>query len=768
MDMNHPTNGNPQADVPATRQTYLPSTEFREQIPDWNDEEINLRDYLDILLRRKWLIFSIVFLVLLSTIVFTLTTTKIYKANATMEVSGGDVNITKFEDVVDDEINQRENIVTQVGLLKSKATVKRVIDKLDLANHPVVRDTILGPEDQKTSLIATLKNWIKSLLPTDPIESSVAMAVSEEDIIEKKLFEFVGKNLVASANRKSMIINIAYTSPNRQLSQNVINTLLDEFLAWKMDQKLAASENARSFLMKQIDRAKINLESAEEKLNAFAKQAGIVSLDTKLNHIYSQLSEFNTALGTAEADLINKEAIYQQALQEGASTLTQVLNNPVISELKNKYAELQSEYEELATTFHDAYPTVKVVIARMQIIADRIAQEEQKVFAAVENTYRSALKRVGTLRVRVEMQKQLALDLNERTTQYRIMEREVNTNKAIYQSLLERVKEVESMVGITPSNIHIVDRASLPILPFKPNVKLNLMLALVIGLFLGVGSAFVMEYFEDTITNPDQISDRFQIPILGVVPLSGKTDYPLEKTFYEDPKAPLAEAMRTAKVSVQLSGAEDQSRCFLITSTSPGEGKTTLACNMAQCFAGAGEKVVLVDCDLRKPRVHKVFGDISTSSTNGVSNFLAGIEPKIQSYKTGIDNFHYVPSGPIPPNPVELLASSRFLKLLESLRDAYDRIILDGPPHHGFADILVLSRAVGGVILVSSLGDTKREALRQFKRGMQNVSGNILGCIINKVNLNKRYGYKSYYRYYYAYNYDYGEQELKKKKRKKK
>jgi capsular exopolysaccharide synthesis family protein len=293
----------------------------------------------------------------------------------------------------------------------------------------------------------------------------------------------------------------------------------------------------------------------------------------------------------------------------------------------------------------------------------------------------------------------------------------------------------------------------LPIFPFKPKVKLNLLLAIVVGFLAGLGCAFLFEYFADTITNPDQISERFQIPILGVVPLAKSDGFPLEKTFITDPRAPLSEAIRTSKVSIQLSGAETHSKSFLITSTTPAEGKTTLAINLAMSFAVAGEKVVLIDSDLRKPRIHKVFDIKNGSNGHGLSSYLAGVTDTMHLCAGDTENLRIIPAGPIPPNPVELLASERFKKLLDQLAQKYDRIILDGPPHHGFADILVLSQQVGGIVLVSSIGETSREALRHFKKGINNVNGFILGCIVNKVNTAKRYGYRSYYRYYQAYDY---------------
>ena len=737
--------------VPAIYNQHLPSTELRAAVPEWEyGEEIHLRDYLDVVVRRKWPIICILAISFITTLIFTLASTKIYKATATIEVTQETSQVTKFEEIVAAEVKAREFYETQVALLLSQTLIERVIEKLNLMTHPIVVETVFG--DGNPGIGSRIKELIKSFLPADKEMANQAL-LTEETLRRQALYEYVSDNLEAKPSRQSMLITISFTSPSRELSRKFVNTLVQEFIAWKMDHKLEASQIARDFLMKQIDRAKISLEKAEEELNQFAKQAGIVSLDVRLNSIYRQLEELNSSLAAAESDLIAENAVYRQAVKDGPSYLPQVLASPVIAGLKDQYAQVQSEFEDLTTTFHGKYPKVKNLEARLLTIAGRIKNEEEKIFQSIKNEYQTAMKKFEAMQARVGRQKQLAMDLNERATQYTIMAREVGTNKAIYQSLLQRAKEIESMVGVSSSNIHIIDRAALPIFPFKPKVKLNLLLAIVVGFFAALGCAFLIEYFADTITNPDQITDRFQIPILGVVPLAKSNGHALEKIFISDPRAPLSEAIRTSKVSIQLSGAAINSKSFLVTSPTPAEGKTTLAVNLAMSFAVAGEKVVLIDSDLRKPRIHKVFGINNGGNGHGLSSVLAGVSDKMNLFRTETENLRIIPSGPIPPNPVELLASKRFKKLLDKLSDKFDRIILDGPPHYGFADILVLSQQVGGIVLISSLGETRREALRHFKKEITNVNGVILGCIVNKMNTAKKYGYRSYYKYYQADEY---------------
>jgi len=745
--------------------SHLPSTEFRQDFSDWDTEEVHLRDYLDVIFRRRWLIVSFLMLTFISTLILTLASPKIYKASSSIEVSPQDQKVTKFEEVVGSEVRVQEFYQTQVDLLQNNELARRVIETLELAENPTVKEMLEGGGNP--GLVAKIKTWLKAMISSEKEKEHLA-EISAEAVKQQSLLKFIESNFEVSPKRNSMLIDVSFTSPDRELSMNVVNAFVEEFVRWNMEKKLEASQLARDFLMKQIDRAKINLEKAEEDLNKFGKQAGIVSLDAKLNSVYRQLEELNSALAIAETELIGKEAVYKQAIIDGPSNLPQVMGNEGIADLKAGYARLQSEYEDLAVTFHDEYPALKALKTKMNSIGNRIKMEEQRVFLSIENEYQAALKKMETMKDRVEKQKEMAIDLNERATQFKIMAREVETNKGIYQSLLERTKEIESMVGVSSSNIQIVNKAMLPIKPFKPKVKLNLLLAMVVGLMGGVGIAFFLEYYADTITNPDEISDRFHIPILGVAPLSKSDEYPVEQTFINDPQSPLSEAIRSTKMSIQLSGTADQAKSFLLTSIKPSEGKTTMAANLALAFAGTGEKVILIDADMRKPKLHKFFHDQGDSFSPGLSRFLSGVSSKGLVFKNGICNLCFIPAGPAPPNPVELLASVRFSQLVETLTGHFDRVIIDGPPYLGFADSLVISRHVGGVVLVSSMGETTRDAIRHFKKSILNSQGKILGCVINKVDVSRRFGYQPYYRYYSHYQY-YGEiegRDLKKERQK--
>ncbi|CAB1078339.1 hypothetical protein D1AOALGA4SA_6090 [Olavius algarvensis Delta 1 endosymbiont] len=312
----------------------LPSAETWDDFYGYPDEEeIHLWDYLDVVIRRKWLIISVLMLIFISTMIHTLTSQKIYKASTTIEISVTSPRVTKFEELVSNEYRARDFYETQIKLMQNKNLARRVIKKLDLTKNPFVPQNQDQTDDPGviSKFKGMLKNMAKKaiavLRPKDPLRPEDEMVtkagskMSEDDLKQRKLLNFLANGLRISQIRNSMLINISFTSPNRQLSKNVANAYAEEFILWKMDQKLEASQLAREFLMKQIDVARINLEKSEEELNRFAKQAGIVSLDSKLNSVYRQLEELNSALAEAQSELIGKEVVYRQATQSGASYL---------------------------------------------------------------------------------------------------------------------------------------------------------------------------------------------------------------------------------------------------------------------------------------------------------------------------------------------------------------------------------------------------------------------------------------------------------------
>jgi succinoglycan biosynthesis transport protein ExoP len=381
----------------------------------------------------------------------------------------------------------------------------------------------------------------------------------EQIIVDQALRQFAGQFNVRPI-QNSELIEVGVVSADPAMAAEVTNTIMDEFINMLMDSKLKSSRDAGKFLQKQIESAQFKLEKSEIELQAFARKIGIVSLDSKSNLVIRQLEEFNDALAKASSHRIRQEAMYQQVLNSDPINLYQMVDNELIQNLKNQYATQLSEYQELSKTFKPAYPKMQQLKARMDQIGERITAEQQAIIDSIKNDYETALKTEEYLAERTEEQKQRVMDLEVKATQYKILERQVDTNKGIYQSLLERSKEIEATVGASVTNVEIIDYARPPLYPFKPKVALNLLLGLVIGVFGGIGLAFVLEYFDNTIKNPDEMTERFGIPVLGLIPFdkSVKDDrQSMALKFYTEPRSPVAEAFRTTMTSVRLSVADN-------------------------------------------------------------------------------------------------------------------------------------------------------------------------------------------------------------------
>jgi len=735
---------------------YLPSTEVREIAPQFKDE-IDLRDLLDTLIRRKSAVIACLLLCFSVVALYTFTVTPMFQAKGVLRVSTQSDNLTKFDNVEASALKTMEFQQTQVKLLQSEQMASRVIARMDLSNNPLFNRNAkkTSGEVHAKGLFDTLRTFIR------PEEDKETMNLLNEEgqnlIIVDQSLERFHKLFTVTPVRNSELIEVTFDAVSPVFAAEITNTVMDEFINMHMDSKLKSSSDAGKFLEKQIDGAKINLEKSELELQAFAKKIGIVSLDPKSNPIMRQLEELNDALAKATAHRVAQEARYQQNLNVNSGNLFKMVENELIQNLRNQQTTLLAEYQQLGTTFKPGYPKMLQLKARMDEIEAQILKEKQGVIDSIKNDYETALRTENYLAVRTDEQKDRAMELEEKATQYKIYDREVETNKSIYNSLLQRSKEIGATVGALVTNIQVVDSARPPLYPFKPRVPLNLALGLVLGFFGGVGLAFVLEFFDNTIKNPDEMIDRFGIPVLGLIPydkLAIENRKYMALKFFTDPRSPVAEAFRTTMTSVRLSVADNPPKTILMTSILPKAGKSSLSCNACLSYLSEDERCLLIDVDLRKPSLHHVFKE--GLKGKGLSSVLSGMA-KLSDVimPTDYPGLDFISSGPLPPNPAELLSSKRMRQLLTIVARDYDRVILDGPPYQGFAEILVLSNMVDGVILISVEGSTPREGVKHFRRSITNVGGRILGTIINKCG--EKRGYSSYGGYkYYSYNYQYG------------
>ena len=481
------------------------------------------------------------------------------------------------------------------------------------------------------------------------------------------------------------------------------------------------------------------------------------------------MAELNSQVIEAEARRVEAETRHKQTKRllkskGGLDSIPEVLNSELIRTIKQSEVDLSRTLSELSKKYGKNHPQIIAVKAELATLDKRRQGEVQKIVVSLKNEYEVALAREKSLRNSLAKQKRESLELNKKSIEFGVLRREAASAKQMYDLLVKRFKETSITEDMKTGNIRIVDRAEIPEIPIKPRKKLNILLAVIVGLTVGMGLAFFFEYLDNTVKNPDDINRYFGIPYLGPVPAIEHDREAMEVAelvAVETPKSTASEAYRGLRTSLLFSSAEAPPQVILITSAGPREGKTLTCTNLAATMAQAGSKVLLVDCDMRRPRIHHI---MKIDRDVGISSILAGpTEGNRVLFKTKVDNLDVIPCGPIPPNPSELLGSKRMAQLVKTFRGRYEKIIIDSPPITAVTDAAVLARIADGVVIVIRCGDTSRDIVRNGVEQLKGVNTTILGAVLNGVNMGK--DSYSYYQYYYYY---YGEDSVRKAKAHKK
>ena len=725
--------------------------------PTLHPQDSALREYLRVLIKRKWTIILCFSGIFIAVAIASLKMTPIYEASGSIAVNKTDPGLVNFKDSGSVSVDYFDpaDLDTEVKILQSDLLALQVIKQLNLDK----RSELGRKPDDASSL-----NLAPDPLPTDSARTSALLA------------GFKG-NLRVSLLPNSRIIELHYRSPDKNLAANIVNTLAATYVEQNFKTKFESTMQAADWLSKQLVDLQMKVETSQEKLVKYQKQHEILGIDEKQNITTAKLDELNKELTSAESERMEKESVYR-LIQSGdpdviASTTSVAGSNggtgansgsSLLDNLRSKQADLKIQVAELSTQFGSSYPKVAQLSNQLKEIVAQIQAETKKIAGHVRSQYMASLQRENMLRAALEKQKQEANKLNQSAIEYSFLKRDVETSRQLYEGLLEKLKEAGVTAGLRSSNVKIVNAARVPMAPSEPNIPRNLAFALVLGLTSGVGLAFLLENLDNTVRTPEQAQIISGLPSLGMIPQGSKSieasnqkrltvassKEAVELVTQARPQSQMAESYRALRTSLLLSSSGAPPKIILVTSALPQEGKTTTSINCAIVLAQKGVRVLLIDADLRRPGVHKTLG---MGPRSGLSNVLTGSATLQQTITRSplVPSLFVLPSGTPPPNPAELLASSNMKDVLVELRDQYDHIVIDTPPTLSVTDAVVLSTKADAVVLVIRSGVTTKGALRRSRDILMQVNAKVTGVLLNAVDLNS----PDYY-YYYEYQGKYG------------
>ena len=735
-------------------------------------EAPNFRDYWQVVRKHQWKILACLAFSTLVSGLIVFTAKPIYVARATLMIERKAPQVVKIQQVVGetDEADESSFYESQYQVLQSRSLAAEVIrtQKLD-------KDTeFVNPGDSGFSigrLLSTPLGWLQSLLPQNAPPAMPSAIAGVDSTLINNYTDMVSIEPI----KRSRMVRIAISSANPALAARVANAHVDAYIQHGFKLKSQATEEARKFLEGKLGELKDRVEQSEMTLNQFRRGKGIISLDEKENIVVDRLADLNKRLTESEAERIGLEAQARLIKNRQYDSLPAVISNPLIQNLRNQVVQLEAEQAKLGEQFLPGYPRLAQIKAQLEESKTRLTQQIKNVVDGINSAYLAAAGKERELRAQMDKQKSETFALKDASVQYAILAREANTNKQLYDSVLERFREISVAGELPSSNVTIVDRAEIPRLPAKPNKRLNLMLGAFVGLFGGLGLALLKERLDNTLNTQEEAERFLWLPCLSVVPdvltlpagpANALSPPPVRKLVPSDAKLCLptrnlesndqrhlmiSEVYHKLRMSILLARSDEAPKALLFTSSTAGEGKTTTATNTAITFARMGSRVLLIDADLRKPSCLRALR--MADDDVGLSDYLAnlvGLDQVIKS--TSIANLSVVGAGALPPSPTELLGSRKMSETLAYLKQRYDYVFIDSPPVIQVSDAVVLSTIVDGFIFIVRGHMTPKPIVKEAISQLGDRQSKMLGLVLNRVDM-KRGEYRHYRHYYTSGDY---------------
>ncbi|GMU43064.1 MAG: polysaccharide biosynthesis tyrosine autokinase [Xanthomonadales bacterium PRO6] len=702
------------------------------------ESDFDLLKYWHVIVKRKWTVLSMFVIVLLTGIMMTMLQTPMYRATATIQIERDNIRTVTVPGVqpLDSGLDY-EFYETQFELLRSRSMAEKVAAGLD-------------PDDPVFAVMSApspLGKLIQMVLGFD----GDAEAKADPEAKRRQLVWLVRGGLGVEPVKASRLVRIHFDSPDAALSAKIANTIAERFIESNMDRRVDNNAYARKFLEDRLEQVKLKLQDSEKALAEYAQREQIIKLEGRETLMSGDLAALNSALTLARQERIEAEARMRQGSGVAAYSHPLMLENAGIQALRATRGKLEAEYQEKLLIYKPGYPLMVQLKSQIEQIDKQLEAEVKLIKAGLQAAFQAAVDKEQMLQQQADATAKNVLEMQGRTTNLTLLEREVETNRQLYDALLQRYKEIGITANVDANNVSIVDTALTPGGPYSPDVMRSVMLAAVSGLVIGVLLAFLFEYLDDTLKRPDEIEKLLGIGVLGVIP---KLDGISPEDASLDQRSAFSEAYRSVRTSLQFSTEAGVPRCLLVTSASAGEGKTTTALTLARNLAQLGRRVLLIDGDLRNPSLHRVLG---SDNSIGLSNFLAGgIKPAAAIKPTKTLRLTFIPSGPLPPNPAELLAGPKMVTLLSLAAEKFDQVIIDGPPIMGLADSPILANLSAGTLLVVESGSTRVATAKEALKRLIGARAHVVGALITKFdarNAGYGYGYGGDYGGYQYYAY---------------
>ncbi|UCE40725.1 MAG: polysaccharide biosynthesis tyrosine autokinase [Candidatus Aminicenantes bacterium] len=740
-------------------------------------KEVDLVEYWRIVLKRKWVIISFAGVLFFFTAVFTFLATPMYKSTATVMIEEETSRMLSIEDTFGYQTPVSRDLRgfnTQLKLLKSKSLAERVVSKADLLS----REDFIQANQPRRGLLGAVKHiitfsWLKSKKNENEEESNPLYPSNPSSALAR----IIQNRLEVKHIRDTKLVELSYKSPSPALSAEIVNTVAREFKNFSVDMRLLTTQQASDFLSGQMAELSQELSEKNIELQRYSKEKDIFLLNPTESTAINELSQVNRAYTEARLETIEKQTIVQELRDMDANTIPQFVDNPAIQQMKANYINAKKDFEDVQREYLSSHPRFIQAKSRME----SLEADLMNAVDTAESEYRAALQKEYRIKAELERQKETVVRTDSNALQYRLLKDEVEQKTKLLNSIMEKQQAAlvsAKLGGLDTTNINIIDKAEIPLKPVSPKKQLNLFLALFFGLLGGVGLCFVLEYIDNTVKGPEDVEKLVGLPSVGIIPYmpfgenhkqkkqifatgykssyeqNNKDPYQteteadqIELINHRYPKLSIAEDYRTVRTSILLSYGDTPPKTILVTSALPKEGKSATAANLAVAFSQLGERVLVVDSDLRRPRQHDIF---ETDKSVGLSAFLSGnlvIEQAIQ--KTHIDNIFIIPSGPIPPNPSELLNSKRMQLLMEEVKDEFDFVFFDSPPVLAVIDSLIVSSLADATMFVIKAGKTLNKPFVSAIEELNKANAKLLGVLFNELVLKKGdMHFMDFYQYY--------------------